>query len=463
MSAADAWAVADPTLCEVCGLETCEGHADVPATDVTSVGERPSGVALDDFFAYMPTHSYLFAPTRELWPAPSVNARIAKAHVPGEIKATDWLDEHRAVEQMTWVPGLPMQIQDRLVSDGGWIERSGCTTFNLYREPRVEPGDPGQAQPWLDHVRQIYPSDADHIVAWLAHRVQAPHDKINHALVLGGPQGIGKDTLLEPVKYAIGPWNFQEVSPGHLLGRFNGFVKSVILRISEARDLGDVDRYSFYDHLKTYTAAPPDVLRVDEKHLREYAVFNVCGVIITTNHRTDGLYLPADDRRHYVAWSELTKGDFSPEYWTGLYQWYQRGGKEHVAAYLATHDLSDFDPKAPPPKTPAFYDFVDANRAPEDAELADALDRLGNPAAVTLDEIAGPGQAPFAEWLKDRKNARQVPHRMEAAGYVKVRNEHAGDGLWRIDGHRQAIYARRELSLRDRNAAATAVRDSFRR
>jgi hypothetical protein len=33
------------------------------------------------------------------------------------------------------------------------------------------------------------------------------------------------------------------------------------LRVSEARDLGDVDRS--FDHLKP-TAAPPDVLRVDE-------------------------------------------------------------------------------------------------------------------------------------------------------------------------------------------------------
>src|ERR1700683_4469077 len=128
-----------------------------------------------------------------------------------------------------------------------------------------------------------------------------PDEKINHALVLGGPQGIGKDTLLEPAKRAVGPWNFAEVSPQQLLGRFNGFLKSVILRVSEARDLGDVNRYQFYDHLKSIIAAPPDVLRVDEKNLREYSVPNVCGVVITTNHWTDGIFLPADDRRHYVA------------------------------------------------------------------------------------------------------------------------------------------------------------------
>jgi hypothetical protein len=103
--------------------------------------------------------------------------------------------------------------------------------------------------------------------------------------VLGGAQGIGKDKILEPIKPAIGPWDLAEVSPQHLLGRVNGFVQSMILRGSEARDLGDVERFAFYDHMKTYTAAPPDVLRVDEKHLREYAVFNVCGIVITTNHK----------------------------------------------------------------------------------------------------------------------------------------------------------------------------------
>src|SRR5262249_40745744 len=157
----------------------------------------------------------------------------------------------------------------------------------------------------------------------VAHKVQHPEQKINHALLLGGPQGIGKDTILEPIKAAVGPWNFVEVSPPQLLGRFNGFLKSVILRVSEVRDLGDVDRYSFYDHMKAYTAAPPDVLRVDEKHIREYSVWNVCGVILTTNYKTNGLYLPADDRRHYVAWSTLQEGDFDVVRWKTLYAWYE--------------------------------------------------------------------------------------------------------------------------------------------
>ena len=426
------------------------------------------GVRLDDFSAYMPAHSYIFTPSREMWPAASVNARIFpvpllnkkgepildKAGNQKSMSASAWLDKHKPVEQMTWAPGEPMLIRNHLISDGGWIERKNLTCFNLYRPPAIEPGNAAEAGPWLAHADSVFSDQASHVIKWLAHRVQRPQEKINHALVLGGNQGIGKDTLLEPVKRAIGPWNFAEVSPQQMLGRFNGFLKSVILRVSEARDLGDVDRFQFYDHMKAYTAAPPDVLRVDEKHLREHSVFNCCGVIITSNHKADGIYLPPDDRRHFVAWSDLAKEEFPPAYWNGLWEWYARGGCGHVAAYLAKLDLSAFDPKAPPPKTAAFWDIVDANRAPEDAELADVLDEMGNPDATTLIQIADAAAGEIQAWLRDRKNRRAIPHRLEKCGFVPVRNGDAKDGFWKIRGARQVVYGKSAVSISDRFRAA---------
>ena len=419
---------------------------------------KQADIQLEDFVAYMPAHSYIFKPTREMWPAASVNARIPPPT--GFEKATHWLDQNAPVEQMAWAPGEPMLITGRLVAEGGWIERPGCTVFNLYRPPTIVPGNASEATPWLEHVRKVYPDDADHIVNWLAHRVQRPAEKINHALVLGGLQGIGKDTLLEPAKRAVGPWNVHEVSPQHMLGRFNGYLKSVILRVNEARDLGDVDRFKFYEHLKACAATPPDVLRVDEKNLREYSIWNCCGVIITTNHKSDGIYLPADDRRHYVAWSDLTKNDFQSTYWTTLWNWYDQGGDRHVAAYLAEHDISRFDPKAPPPKTAAFWTIVDASRAPEDAELADVLDRLGNPDATTVSRVQNQACGDFQAWIMDRRNRRQIPYRFEQCGYAPVRNDAAVSGLWVINNTRQVIYAKAHLSLRDQLAAARKLTSS---
>ncbi|MET4198753.1 primase-helicase family protein [Bradyrhizobium sp. LA6.12] len=444
----------------------------VGITDVAMHGAlkiAPEGVTLSDFYAYMPMHGYIYTPTREMWPGASINARIPPIEVgrdengePVKVNASLWLDQNQPVEQMTWAPGEPMLIADRLVSQGGWIKRKGVRCFNLYKPPELQLGDPGKAGRWTDHVHSIYGGQAWHMIRWLAHRVQRPQEKINHALVLGGMQGIGKDSLLEPVKYAVGPWNFSEVTPQHLLGRFNGFVKSVILRVSEARDLGEVTRFSFYDRMKTYTAAPPDVLRVDEKNLREHSVFNCCGVIITTNHKADGIYLPADDRRHFVGWSDAVKEDFTTDYWNGLWGWYENGGFGHVAAYLAGLDLSGFDAKAPPPKTAAFWDIVDANRSPEDAELADVLDLIGNPDAVTLVRVQTAATGDFIAWIRDRRNRRQIPYRFEQCGYVPVRNPTAKDGLWVINGARQAVYAKALLSLRDQLAEAEKLVNSNR-
>jgi hypothetical protein len=426
-------------------------------------------VSIEDFCRYLiQPNAYFFIPCRELWPGSSVNARLPRIPLltksgqpkrdkngkPISIPATQWIDENRRVEQTTWHPGLPMFIADRLAVAGGWIEKRGAISFNLYRAPRIVPGDSHKATPWLDHVHKIYPDDAEHIIRWLAHHRQQPGDKINHALVLGGDQGIGKDSMLQPVKHAVGPWNFHEISPGHLLGQFNSFAKSVILRINEGRDLGDIDRFKFYDHTKIYTAAPPDVLRINEKNLKEYYTLNCLGLIITTNHKTDGLYLPADDRRHYVAWSSYRKEDFTPEYWNTLWSFYSAGGFEHVTAYLSELDLANFDSKAPPPKTPAFWQIVSVSTAPEDAELMNVLEKLKLPDAVTVLELIAAASGETTEWLMDRRNRRALRHRLERCGYVSLRNPDAKQGLWRVKGQRQMIYVRNDLGLQQQLQAA---------
>ncbi len=431
-------------------------------------------ISLEDFVADMESHTYIYLPTDSHWPAPSVNSQVAPVKLVDAagnrvmtkdgktqvvLPATAYLDQFRHVEASVWWPGEGRLIRDRVISrEGGWISRPGTTTYNRYRPPTLALGDASKAGPYVELLARVLGEDVLHFTRFIAHRVQKPGEKINHGVLLGGPPGIGKDSMLEPVKHAVGPWNFNEVSPAQVTGRFTGFAKSVVLRVNELRDLGDVDRYSFYEHMKVYLASPPDVLRVDEKHIREYAVVNVCGVLFTTNHKTDGLYLPADDRRHHVIWSPRTPDDFPDGYWTGLWRWYADGGIAHAAAYLAEFDLSGFDAKAPPPKTAAFYDIVNANRAPEEGELADIIDSLEGTDALTLNDLVNmaPLEGDIRHWLKERRNRRAIPHRLESVGYVPFRNDAAGDGLWKIDGVRQVVYVRRELSQRD---AADAVRN----
>jgi hypothetical protein len=439
------------------------------------------GIELDDFYAHLPSHTYIFVATREMWPPTSVNSRLPavpmmkkdgtpirdKKGNPKYMKPGSWLDKNRSVEQMTWAPGLPLTISNQLISEGGWIEREGITTFNLYRPPTIKLGDASKATPWIDLVRKVYPDDADAIFNFFAHRVQKPEEKINHCLLLGGLPGTGKDTMCEPLKQAVGPWNCREVSPQDLMSGYNDFMQSVVLRISEARDLGEINRFTFYDHLKTILATPPDVIRVNAKYVAHHYVLNVCGTIITSNYKSNGIYLPADDRRSYVAWTGIQLKDFPDGYWPELWDWYKnQNGFEHVAAFLTERDISKFDPKAPPLKTQAFWEIVQANSAPEDSELADALDKVserfsGNAGpvlpvdATTLNIVANYAEESFQAWLRDRKNRRIIPHRFEQCGYVPVRNPDNKQGLWIMrGGKRQVIYSRAELSLAEQIAAA---------
>jgi hypothetical protein len=133
------------------------------------------GVRLEDFYAYMPKHHYIYTPGGDAWPASSVNSRIPPVLLVDAdgrpvldandkqklIPANQWLDQHRPVEQMTWLPGAPKIIRDKLIDQGGWIQKPGVSILNLYRPPTLKLGDPNKADRWLDHVRKVYPDDAD--------------------------------------------------------------------------------------------------------------------------------------------------------------------------------------------------------------------------------------------------------------------------------------------------------------
>ena len=123
-------------------------------------------LSLEDFYADMKSRQFMYVPARELWPAASVDARIPPVTIrdvtsnvvldekgkPRKIAASRWLAANRPVEQMSWVPGAPLIVSDRLISEGGWIERDGASVFNLYRGPTIELGDPNKAAVWIEQV-----------------------------------------------------------------------------------------------------------------------------------------------------------------------------------------------------------------------------------------------------------------------------------------------------------------------
>jgi hypothetical protein len=417
---------------------------------------RSNPLPLSDFAAFSPGHTYIHRATGEMWTSTAVNARVLPVKVSGRerpLPANVWLDRNDAVEQHVWAPGELQIIENRMVAEAGFFAKEGARVFNLYKPPSIATARTRGIWFWRERLEALWPEQADHIERWAAHRAQRPGEKINHALVLGSKPGIGKDAVLDPLKYAVGPWNFAEISPTAVLGAFNEFARSIVLRISEGKDLGDFDRFAFYEATKTLIAAPPDTLRVNQKYVAPYHALNVTGVIITTNHKVGGLFLPPDDRRHFVAWSTVQPSSFGPDEWTKYWTTLNAGGAEAVAEHLRALDLRGFNPKAPPERTQAFWEMVNAMRSEEESELADIIDNLKRPRALVVADLIARahtlGYDVFATFLQDRKNARLVALRLEQCGYRRLANPNEQTGRWVIRGQRTGVYVPQQITDRE--------------
>jgi hypothetical protein len=433
--------------------------------------DRPVTASFDDFYAFLPEHKYIYAPTRKLWPAESIRSILGD-------EATFALDAKRPVHEWGWCPGEPELIKDRiLLEKGGWVDKPGANTFNRYvPSPELPPGDAAQGGPWVDLVRKVLPDDADRLFRWMAFTVRFPGVKINHGLIVGSDkQGIGKDTMFEPLVAILGEWNCSEVTAAQSMDpKFNPHLEAIFCRISEANDLGESDRFAFYERRKSWMVSPPRVIMVADKNVRIHPVVNVVKSVTFSNSKA-GLYLPAEDRRNDVMWSECAPDDFPPDYFTNLYKWYGEGGYSHVKAFLDAVDLTDFDPGARPPQTAAFKEIVGYNQSSEATNLGNLLDWMNmpfddRPTAVTIPMLVKAALSPDADGhfdealdlLQDKKARKKLIHEFGRAGYVAVENPGQKDGRWKVAGKNVVIYGCKDVPLSIRiEAAERLVEEMF--
>ncbi|MBU1222304.1 MAG: hypothetical protein KKA22_03995 [Gammaproteobacteria bacterium] len=331
------------------------------------------------------------------------------------------IENDKVVEGVAWWPGLPRIIKDILVVNGEEKHVKGRRTLNTYLRPQHHAtGDPAKADVWIEHVRKLYPEEADVLLDYFAHTVQHPEVKINFGLVLIGESGIGKDMMLTPVKRAVGEHNTQDVTPKEITSQFTGWKKCVLLTINEARSAdSDFKATDFYELLKELCAAPPDWLQTNPKYGKQETVRNLLRVVITTNHAL-ALYVPEDDRRLYFAKSKLPEKWADSEYFYKLASYYEAGGNDHVYAYLRQRDISKFDPKRhPAPNAAHMAATASWNQAVNDP-LMDVLDELKWPDVFFGAEILSCDVASFDnrdEVMRLLKSSRQLAMRMSKLGY----------------------------------------------
>ena len=245
----------------------------------------------------------------------------------------------RRAVRLTMRPG-----KGRLVVEGGFV---AC---NLWNPSSLQPSD---ADPtvWLEHIERLIPNaaDRDRVLNRMAYGLQHPGVKINSALVLMGPQGAGKDTILQPFLRGVGDRNVGVV-PGHAVGgQFNAYLQNPWLLITE---MPPARKRSCYEEIKSWLTTPPDEIMVNPKGIEMFQIPNIVNAVVTTNH-AGAIALAPDDRRFDVVETIPAGGEHAEAYFKMIYGWLAAGGDEAVMGYLLRRDCSAFNPKGAPPRTEA--------------------------------------------------------------------------------------------------------------
>jgi hypothetical protein len=132
----------------------------------------------------------------------------------------------RKVPAVTYRPGKPLIVQEEI---NGTVQEA----VNLYRPSSLVPMRGADVTRWLNHGTMLFGPPGspahDHFLNYLAFIVQNPGVKINHAPVLLGRQGIGKDTELVPLMRGLGEHNCKMVKPETLLGQFTHFLEAQLI------------------------------------------------------------------------------------------------------------------------------------------------------------------------------------------------------------------------------------------
>lgn len=302
------------------------------------------------------------------------------------------------VERVDYAPGLP-----------AIFDEDGITYANLYQGGDLLHGEPGDCTPWLDHWQAMGWGDdiREHMLKFMAYTILHPEKKINHMMLLGSPEGSGKDFLLYPLIKAMGRHG-QTIAGDDLIGDYNEYLyRTKYLHINEVEvgDRREAKKVSV--KIKPMAAAPPDRINLNIKYLNTVQVRNIVNATMCTNST-----LPlriGDSRRFFAAWSHLRvrneRNETKPEwvdYWTRLWPWMHANYKACIH-YLRTQvDLSTFNPEAAPPSTEFLRNVQELSKPPVQATLeAFRAKRVGafDKGVATSRDLLSTLQTPFASDL----------------------------------------------------------------
>ena len=351
-------------------------------------------------------------------------------HTKRKIEASVCFDENRQSMGARTLVGITYAAGESVL-----VARDGDVYGNRWRDARPQPaGEAWSADvtPWLEHCATLVPEqdEREHIFNVMAYKVQHPEIKINHAVLHGGDQGCGKDTLWAPFIWAVcgpGMKNRGLLDNDSLTSQWGYQLESEILILNELKEPEARERRALANKLKPIIAAPPEMLPVNRKGLHPYDMVNRLFVLAFTNDPVP-ISIDSQDRRWFCVWSSAPR--MAADKARTLWDWYKAGGFEAVAGWLHRRNVSRFNPSAAPMWTEYKANLVEHGMSMAESFLVDMMRRrmgefakgvIGSPFHAVCDRLAG--SAPTG--VKVPQAA--LLHALKEAGWVDLGRVSSGD------------------------------------
>ena len=365
------------------------------------------------------------------------------------VQASVYFDERRqeygapAVIGITYAPGESVLVaRDGLVYANRWVDhRPDMSGSDAIRDNDISL--------WMDHCRLLVPEEdeLEHIFNVMAFKVQNPNVKINHAVLHGGDEGCGKDTMWAPLLWAIGgdhQYNRSIMENKGLDSQWGYSLEAEIVILNELKEPEARERRALANRLKPIIAAPPETLTINRKGLHPYEMVNRLLVLSFTNDPVP-ISIPSQDRRWFCVWSRAPRMD--PKDSTAMWRWYKNDGFAKIAAWLHQRDVSAFNPAAAPPVTEWKLNMVEHGMSLSESHMVEMMRKRMGPFSRGI--IGGPfHRVCDAVALTLNTSAAKVPqaallHALKEAGWVEIGRVHS-----REYPTKRHIYAERGLAER---------------
>lgn len=382
-------------------IQPTEKYPDEAAARVKEVERKEAGrlekAEWFERFAYIQSDdSYFDMVTRREVPRNVFNALFRHVDCKSmhgkknRVQASIYFDERRqeygatALVGVTYAPGEDVLVaRDGLVYGNTWINH----------RPDVAQSDAmadSDIKPWLDHCRLLVPEEAEleHVLDVMAFKVQVPNVKINHAVLHGGAEGCGKDSMWAPFLWAIGgdhQHNRSIIENKALESQWGYGLQAEVVILNELKEPEARERRALANRLKPVIAAPPETLTINRKGLHPYEMLNRLLVVAFTNDLVP-ISIPSQDRRWCCIWSDAPRMD--PKDADKLWRWYRKGGFQKIAAWLWQRDVSAFNPAAAPPMTDWKLNMIEQGMSVTESHIVDMIKRRSGPFSKGI--IAGP-------------------------------------------------------------------------